>query len=78
MTIRTTRTVFSFKLTCFDKAQPAVDYQLEAGEELIEGVSMLAYRRIATLLHVRHGSGTEACTVDPRELEPALRRDQQG
>jgi hypothetical protein len=81
MTIRTTRATItfrsSFKLTCFVKAEPAGDYQLETDEELIEGVSVLAYRRVKALLHVPRGSGSETFTIDPKELEAALKEDLQ-
>jgi hypothetical protein len=56
MTVRTTRTTISFsqpfKLRDLDDIQPAGDYLLDTDEELIEGLSRLAYRRVATLLHL--------------------------
>jgi hypothetical protein len=52
MTIRTTRTTVSFsqpfKLKDLDDIQPASDYLLDTDEELIEGLSSLACRRVAT------------------------------
>ena len=54
MTIRTTRTTVSFsqpfKLKDLEDIQPAGDYFLDTDEELIDGLSRLAYRRVATLL----------------------------
>ena len=51
MTVRTTRTTISFsqpfKLRDVDDIQPAGDYLLDTDEELIEGLSRLAYRRVA-------------------------------
>ncbi len=48
ITIRTTRTTVSFsqlfKLKDLDDIQPAGDYLLDTDEELIEGLSRLAYR----------------------------------
>jgi hypothetical protein len=48
MTVRTTRTTISFlrpfKLRDLDDIQPAGDYLLDTNEELIEGLSRLAYR----------------------------------
>jgi hypothetical protein len=56
MTVRTTRTTISFsqpfELRDLDGIQPAGDYLLDTDEELIEGLSRLAYRRVATLLHL--------------------------
>jgi hypothetical protein len=67
-----------FKLKGFDKAEPAGAYLLETDEELIEGVSILAYRRVAALLHVPRGSsGSEVINVDPSELETALMKDKE-
>ena len=81
MTIRTTRATISFKapfrLACFDGDQPAGDYQLETDEELIEGVSRLAYRRVGAFLHIPRGGGTTVYSVDPQELETVLAKDRQ-
>ena len=81
MTIRTNQTtiVFKspFKLKGLDQAEPAGAYLLETDEELIEGVSMLAYRRVSALLHVPRGSGSEVVQVDPSELETALMKDRE-
>ena len=52
MILRTTRLTISFsrpfKLRDLDNIQPAGDYLLD----MDEGLSRLAYRRVATLLHV--------------------------
>ena len=60
MTVRTTRTTISvsqpFELRDLDDIQPAGDYLLDTDEELIEGLSRLAYRRVATLLHLNVSS----------------------
>jgi hypothetical protein len=83
MTVRTTRTTISFsqpfKLRDLDNIQPAGDYLLDTDEELIEGLSRLAYRRVATLLHLpstSHPQGrTEVVSVSPAELDAALEND---
>jgi hypothetical protein len=83
MAIRTTRTTISFsqqfKLRDVDDIQPAGDYLLDTDEELIEGLSRLAYRRVATLLHLpstSHPQGrTEVLSVSPAELDAALEKD---
>jgi hypothetical protein len=86
MTIRTTRTTVSFsqpfKLKDLDDLQPAGDYILDTDEELIEGLSRLAYRRVATMLHLpstsRPQSRIEVVSVNPAELAAALERDRIG
>ena len=83
MTVRTTRTTISFsqpfELRDLDGIQPAGDYLLDTDEELIEGLSRLAYRRVATLLHLpstsRPQDRTEVFSVSPAELDAALQKD---
>jgi hypothetical protein len=74
--MRTTRETVTFdcpfSLTAVDEVQPAGTYTIEVDEELIEGLSFLAYRRVATTIYLplRHGS-VQAIRVDPRELTAA-------
>jgi hypothetical protein len=83
MTVRTTRTTISFsqpfKLRDLDDIQPAGDYLLDTDEELIEGLSRLAYRRVATLLHLpstsRPQNRTEVLSVSHAELDAVLESD---
>jgi hypothetical protein len=42
-----------FTLTALDGVQPAGTYRLVEEEEEIAGLSFVAFRRVATLLHVR-------------------------
>jgi hypothetical protein len=78
MTVRTTRTTISFsqpfKLRDLDDIQP-----FDTDEELIESLSRLAYRRVATLLHLpstsRPQGRTEVLSVSPAELDAALEKD---
>jgi len=64
-----------FTLAEVEGAQPAGAYMIETDEEAIEGLSFLAYRRIATVifLPVPHGGAGsfQAVPVDPRLLEAA-------
>jgi hypothetical protein len=59
--------------------QPAGDYILDTDDELIEGLSRLAYRRVATLLHLPSTSlsqgRAELLSVSPAELDAALEKD---
>ena len=41
----------------------------------MEDISFLAYRRVATFLHVRKNGATQVHRVDPVELEAAHMRD---
>ena len=83
MTSRTTQTVvhFSsdFRLPGFDRPQPAGDYRVDHDEELIEGASRFAWRRIGAFMHLP-AVGTQAPTqqmvpINPADLEAALAKD---
>jgi hypothetical protein len=68
-----------FSLTAVDKLQPAGTYAVDIDEELIEGLSFLAYRRVATTIYLplaqgSHGS-VQAIRVDPQELAAAARQE---
>jgi hypothetical protein len=65
----------SFKLPDMDNAHPPGTYRVETDEELLAGISFLAYRRVATRLHLRRPGLTEVLTVDPRDLDLALGGD---
>jgi hypothetical protein len=77
--MRTTREIITFdspfSLYAIDGVQPAGTYAVDIDEELMEGLSFLAYRRVATtiFLPLRYGgSGSvQAVQVDPRELDGA-------
>jgi hypothetical protein len=55
--------------------QPAGTYEIEIDEELIEGIERTAYRRVATLLHLRTRGGTRTCTITAEDLAAALELD---
>jgi hypothetical protein len=77
--MRTTRETVTFEhpfsLCGIDGVQPAGTYTVEIDEDLIEGISFLAYRRIATTIYLplRYGGAgsVQAVRVDPRELDAA-------
>jgi len=83
MTVRTTKKtvtfVKSFKLGDFEEVLPPGTYNVETDEELIEGLSFQAYRRILTLIHLpaksRNPRLSRTLTIDPNELDAALKRD---
>jgi hypothetical protein len=83
MTVRTTkRTVTfanSFTLGDFNEVLAPGTYDVETDEELLEGLSFHAYRRTLTLIHLPAKSGhrglSRTLTIDPNELDAALKRD---
>ena len=56
MASRTTQTVVcfssTFRLPDFDAPQPAGSYRVDHDEESIESVSRLAWRRVASFIHL--------------------------
>jgi hypothetical protein len=73
--------VFSqpFLLKGVDRVLPPGDYRVTTDEELIEGLSFLAYRRVSTMIFVpaqsHQASSIEMVTIDPRELRAAQDQD---
>ncbi|MEP9374959.1 hypothetical protein [Mesorhizobium sp. KR1-2] len=83
--MRTTRTTVRFSspflLYGFDAPQPAGEYIVDQDDELIEGISWVAYRRVATFIHlpaIRAGTMTrQIIQIDPADLEAALEKDRE-
>lgn len=84
VTTRTIKRTVTFKrpfsLSGFDGEQPAGTYSVEADEELLEGVSFPAYRRMATMMQIEPSSLTQTgamqvAVIDPQQLEAALAVD---
>lgn len=69
----------SFMLAALDSPQPAGTYRLIVDEEEIDGLSFIAYRRIATMLHLPaigvSALSRQVILVDPDELAAVLRAD---
>ena len=84
MTTRTSKKNVTFRrpfiLDEFDEVLPVGAYSVETDEELLEGISCPAYRRILTVTHLHakpgHPGLTQTLTIDPNELDAALKRDQ--
>jgi hypothetical protein len=84
MTIRTSKRTVTFRrpfvLGGSDELLPAGAYRVETDEELLEGISFPAYRRVLTLIRLQarpgHPGLTQTLTIDPNELDAALKRDQ--
>ncbi len=82
MSRRTTETVTfrrSFTLAALDGAQPAGTYRLVTEEEQIPELSFVAFRRVATLLHLPAnplpGGTLHVVSILPDELAEALAAD---
>jgi len=82
MIARNDTVIFSkpFLLKGVDRILPAGSYRVVTDEELIEGLSFPAYRRVSTMIFVPGVSGgsTEMITIDPLDLRMALDRDAVG
>jgi hypothetical protein len=86
MNLRTTSKTITFRwpfsLVGLDDIQPAGTYTIQTDEEPIEGLSFLAYRRVATviLLPLSHGGlgSFQAISVTPEALDAAQARDASG
>ncbi|MET3613398.1 hypothetical protein ABID16_001727 [Rhizobium aquaticum] len=64
-----------FSLAGVEGIHAAGDYRLLEDEEQIDGLSWIAYRRIATLIEITRGQKTSLITIDPSNLEDALQND---
>lgn len=84
MTSRTTQKVVRFKsafwLPGFDAPQPSGDYRVAQDEEPIEVATHLAWRRVATFIHLpaisTSGATQQMVPIDPAFLDAALEQDQ--
>ena len=84
MTIRTTNKTVTFDNPFFigdyEEILPPGTYIVETDEELLEGLSFHAYRRILTLLHLpeisRNRRVERTLTIEPKDLDEALTRDE--
>jgi hypothetical protein len=83
MSTRTMQSVVRFSspflLHSLDVPLPAGEYRVEQDEELIEGISWLAYRRVATFIHLPaiaiESQAHQIIEIDPADLETALEKD---
>ena len=81
MTMRTTNKTITFhqpfRLEGVDGVLPPADYRVVTDEEIIEGLSFVAYHRVATSIFVPapFGSAVEMVSIDPADLEAAQAED---
>jgi hypothetical protein len=68
-----------FSLNGIDRVLAPGDYRVLTDEELIEGLSFSAYRRVSTMMYVpaqfHRSSSVELVTIDPVDLQAAQDRD---
>jgi hypothetical protein len=67
-----------FLLKGVDRLLPAGDYRVATDEELIEGLSFSAYRRVATMIFVpgaTQRASLEMVGIDPMDLQAAHEKD---
>lgn len=80
---RTKRSVVHFSspftITGLDGIHPPGDYAIDDDEDVMEGLSWVGYRRVATFIHLpsiaSHASTRQMVPIDHAELEAALDRD---
>ena len=85
MTTRTTQTVVRFSsaflLPGFDAPQPAGEYRVDQDEESIDGLSRLAWRRLAVFIHLPaialQVPTQQMVPINPADLDAALEKDHQ-
>lgn len=83
MNVRTTRSTVTFTkpfhLDGFKEYQPPGKYRVDIDEELIEGVSFLAYRRIAALFHLpalsQPQTSVQVASITPATFDAMLEQD---
>lgn len=79
MTVRTTTQLVTFRkafsLKGVDRTLPPGDYRVDTDEDLIDGLSFLAWKRSTTTIHLPgrcHPAGwSEAVIIDPQDLQKA-------
>ena len=85
MTTRTKRSIAHFatpfSLRGLDGIHPAGDYDIDEDEEMIEGLSWLAYQRVATFIHIPARNSNQRkmqlVAIDYAELATALKKDEE-
>lgn len=85
MSARTTHSIAhfasSFTLGGLTEPLPPGDYDIDHDEELIDGISRVAWRRVATFIHLPargvRALQAQLVAIDHAELEAALQQDRQ-
>ncbi len=64
-----------FKLSGIEGELPPGSYIVETDEELIDDLSFVAWRRVATMIHLRSAGVSQVHLIDPVDLDASLLRD---
>jgi hypothetical protein len=76
MTTRTSKKTVTFRrpfvLGGFDEVLPAGAYSVETDEELLEGISFPAYRRVLTVIHLQAKSGRHGYRSNDAEKDKGI------
>jgi hypothetical protein len=64
-----------FILDGFDELQPPGSYVVDTEQELIDSLSVTAWKRISTAMQLNRHGGTEYVPINPDRLSEALNRD---
>jgi hypothetical protein len=64
-----------FLLSGFDSLQPAGAYIVDTEEELLDVLTVAAWKRTTTVIQLSRAGATEYLPIDPIELHEALMRD---
>lgn len=81
MTIRTTTKLVTFAkpFVINDQTFPGGSYVIDMDDQILDGVSFQAYRRVLTLLHIKatpaHPGEQRTLVINPKELEALLEED---
>ena len=82
MTTRTTQRFVTFKhpfaLEMVGGLIPAGVYLIETDEESIDSASRLAWRKVATTIHVRANGAVQVLPITSAQLDEVLLRDERG
>lgn len=66
-----------FVLEGFERIEPAGVYTVDTEEESLDDVSFPVWKRLATVIHITHGTETQYLRIDPDDLSKAEERDGQ-
>ncbi len=75
----TTRFAAPFRLPGIEQTLPAGEYRVDRDEEIIDGISWIAHRSVATYIHLpsieRASRPTQIVEIDADDLEAAIAKD---
>lgn len=76
----TTRFAAPFRLPGIEQMLPAGEYRVDTDEEIIDGLSWIAHRAVATYIHLpsieRASRPSQIIEIDAGDLKAAIAKDQ--